>query len=127
MTMFSYEMVLQVLPIIINTKNIDIEQYANYFIDEPNAINFGINMKEGIGEKNLPKFAYKEFELKEIKTEGRISELDLVTFATKYIIELDDEDKEIHKEEEELEVERAEHKAAGRKGRLHGGHTDHHE
>lgn len=58
MTMFSYEMMLQVLPIIINTKNIDIEQYANYFIDAPNAINFGINMKEGIGDKNLPKFAY---------------------------------------------------------------------
>jgi hypothetical protein len=44
MTMYNYEMVLQVLPIIIDTKSINIEEYANYFIDAPNAINFGINI-----------------------------------------------------------------------------------
>jgi len=46
MTMYTYEMVLQVLPIVIITKHIDIEEYANFFIDAENAINFGIHMKD---------------------------------------------------------------------------------
>jgi len=58
MTMYTYEMVLQVLPIVITTKSIDIEQYANFFIDAENAINFGINMKDTVDDKVLPKFAY---------------------------------------------------------------------
>lgn len=46
MTMYTYEMVLQVLPIVIVTKNINIDEYANFFIDAENAINFGIHMKD---------------------------------------------------------------------------------
>ena len=66
MTMYNYEMVLQVLPIVIDTKHIEIEEYANFFIDEPNAINFGIQMTEKIDGKSLPKFAYVEYDIKEL-------------------------------------------------------------
>jgi hypothetical protein len=83
MTMYNYEMVLQVLPIIIDTKHIDIEEYANYFIDAPEAINFGINIVQGVDGKNLPKFAYEPYEIKELDTKGQISDFDLRSYAAK--------------------------------------------
>ena len=96
MTMYNYEMVLQVLPIVIDTKFIDISEYANYFIDAPNAINFGVELENGIeidGKiKNLPKFAYEDYEIKDLFSEGKVSELDLRKFAARYIIKLDQQD-----------------------------------
>ena len=113
MTMYTYEMVLQVLPIVITTKSIDIEQYANFFIDAENAINFGINMKDTVDDKVLPKFAYLPYQITKIFAKGKVNELDMRIFATKHMIELDEEDYEIHKEIEELEIRKAEDKAKG--------------
>jgi hypothetical protein len=102
MTMYTYEMVLQVLPIIIETKNIDIDNYANFFIDAENAINFGINMHDKVDDKSLPKFAYESYSITEIFAKGKISEIDLRIFATKHMIGLDEEDQDIIREMEEL-------------------------
>tara|TARA_B110001469_G_C9307562_1_gene166527 strand:- start:3 stop:410 length:408 start_codon:yes stop_codon:yes gene_type:complete len=102
MTMYTYEMVLQVLPIIIETSNIDIDNYANFFIDAENAINFGINMHDKVDGKILPKFAYDSYSITEIFAKGNVSELDLRIFATKKMIGLDEEDQDIIREMEEL-------------------------
>ena len=113
MTMYTYEMILQVLPIVIITKGIDIDEYANFFIDAENAINFGIHMKDQIDDKNLPKFAYEPYSINKIFAKGHVSELDMRIFATKHMIKLDEEDQEIIREIEEEETQKAEDKARG--------------
>ena len=80
---------LQVLPIIIDTKHIDITEYAEFFIDCADHNNFGIRLTEGVDGKNLPKFSYEEYEIKDLDFDGNTADLDLRKYAARYLIDLD--------------------------------------
>lgn len=41
----SYEMMMMILPTILDTDEIDLSEYANFFIDTPESNNFGMRLE----------------------------------------------------------------------------------
>ena len=57
-----YEMLIMILPQILETKDsIDVEEYANFFIDAPNSSNFGIRLEGKVDGTDLPKYSDQSY------------------------------------------------------------------
>ena len=90
----SYEMMMMILPTILDTDEIDLSEYANFFIDAPESNNFGMRLEgktmfEG-QPKDLPKYSAEELEIQALPTDGRNVDLDQRTYAKRYLVHEED-------------------------------------
>jgi hypothetical protein len=66
----TYEMLMMILPTILETDDIDVSEYANFFIDAPDSTNFGMRLEGKVDYKepgaevsqarDLPKYSSEE-------------------------------------------------------------------
>lgn len=87
-------MMMMILPTILDTDEIDLSEYANFFIDAPESNNFGMRLEgktmfEG-QPKDLPKYSAEELEIQALPTDGRNVDLDQRTYAKRYLVHEED-------------------------------------
>ena len=100
-----YEMLITVLPQILETKDsIDVEEYANFFIDAPNSSNFGIRLEGKVDGTDLPRYSDKSYQIRRLPYDGQVCELNLQNFAMQYLVseEAQEELAEIQSENQSL-------------------------
>lgn len=81
---------MMILPKILATDDgVDLSEYANFFIDTPGSNNFGMGLEGKVDGTDLPKYSSRELALQDLPTDGRVVDLDLRTYAKKYLIRKD--------------------------------------
>jgi len=90
----TYEMLMMILPTILETDDIDVSEYANFFIDTPDSNNFGMRLEGKIeykGQvKDLPKYSSEELHIQVLPTDGRNVDLDQRNYAKRYLVHNND-------------------------------------
>ena len=89
----TYEMLMMILPTILDTDEIDVSEYANFFIDTPDSNNFGMRLEGKLmyaGQmKDLPKYSSEELHIQVLPTDGRNVDLDQRTYAKRHLVHND--------------------------------------
>ena len=90
----TYAMLMMILPTILETDDIDVSEYANFFIDSPDSNNFGMRLEGKVEYKgqarDLPKYSSKELNIQVLPTDGRNVELDQRNYAKRYLVHHND-------------------------------------
>jgi len=86
----TFEMMMMILPTILETEDIDVSEYANFFIDAPDSNNFGMRLDGKSFYNNqardLPKYSAEELEIQALPTYGRNVDLDKREYAKRYLV-----------------------------------------
>ena len=105
----TYEMLMMILPTILVTEDIDVSEYANFFIDAPESNNFGMRLEGKIEYKNqprdLPKYSSEELHIQALPTDGRNVDLDQRNYAKRFLVHQNDQEQSYANELEKAKLE----------------------